>query len=222
VFAYQPWYLSISSPANAALHHPDIKRILQNTPVVTLIAARNMWLNAQEQVKKLLNEAGAKLVGNIALVDKSSNLVSAVTILYWMMTGKRDRYLGIFPKPGVADDDVANAARFGETVFSALLKDEWDNLQTLLATQGAVDVKSNLMFIEERAPRLFSIWANLIIKSKNRKALLVAFKYYLLIALFIVAPIVLTVNFLFFRVFFLRKIDQKKKYYAGVTFVKPA
>lgn len=222
VFAYQPWFLSISSPANSALHHPEIRKALKDTPVVTLIAARNMWLNAQEQAKKLLSEAGAKLVGNVALVDKNSNLVSAVTILYWMMTGKKDRYLGVFPNPGVAEDDIINTAKFGETVCYALMSEDWQSLQPSLAAQGAVEVKSNLMFIEERAPRLFSIWANLIVKRKKRKAWLLAFKYYLLVALFIVAPIVLAINFLFFRVFFLRKIEQKKKYYAGVTLGKPA
>ena len=59
-----------------------------------------MWLKAQERVKKMLHGYGARLVGNIALVDKNSNLVSGVTILYWMMTGKKDSMWGIFPKPG--------------------------------------------------------------------------------------------------------------------------
>src|SRR4051812_43106387 len=80
VFAYQPWYLSLSIPANSILNEPQVKNILKNTPVVTLIAARNMWLSSQEKLKKILKEAGANLVGNIALVDKNSNVVSAITI----------------------------------------------------------------------------------------------------------------------------------------------
>src|SRR3990172_1271128 len=62
VFAYQPWYLAPSIPVASILHHPEFKKRLQNTPVITLIGSRNMWINAQERVKKLLKEAGANLI----------------------------------------------------------------------------------------------------------------------------------------------------------------
>src|SRR5690606_19157407 len=42
VVAYQPWFLSPSIPATSLFHHPGIKELLHNTPVVTLIGARNM------------------------------------------------------------------------------------------------------------------------------------------------------------------------------------
>ncbi|MES2622313.1 MAG: hypothetical protein V4615_15790 [Bacteroidota bacterium] len=216
VFAYQPWYLSLSIPANSILATDEVKRVLKDTPVVTLIGARNMWLSSQEKLKKILSQAGAKLVGNMALVDKNSNIVSAITILHWMMGGKKDSYLGIFPKPGVQDADIANTKQFGSTVLQFLKQGSFDGLQQQLVNQGAVDVKPNLLFIEERAPRLFNIWANLIIKRKNRAAWLVVFKYYLLFALFIVAPIVLTINAVFFRPFFGKSIQEKKLYYVGL------
>lgn len=216
VLAYQPWFLSVSLPVHSLFVHPQIQSVLKDTPVVTLIAARNMWINAQERMKVALKSAGAGLVGNIVLVDKAPNLISVVTILYWMMTGKRDSYLGIFPKPGVSDKDIAHSGKYGKLVYNALLSGSFNGLQQQLVRYGAVEVVSDLLFIEERAPRLFSIWANIIVKRKNRKAWLVAFKYYLLFALFIVAPIVLTINFLFFRLFFLKKINIKKAYYAGV------
>ena len=41
---------------------------------------------------------GANLVGNIALVDKHPNPVSFVTIFYWMLTGKKEKYLKHIPK----------------------------------------------------------------------------------------------------------------------------
>jgi hypothetical protein len=216
VFAYQPWFLSLSLPANSILQHSGIKKILKDTPVVTLIAARNMWLNSQEIVKKLLQDVGAKLVGNVALVDRNSNLVSAVTILYWMMTGKKDKYLGVFPKPGVSNEDIANASNLGRVVAEYLSKGSFKSLQSDLIAQGAVNVDANLMFIERRAPRLFLIWANFILNRKNRKLWLRVFKYYLLIALFVIAPIVLAVNFVFFRVFFQKKIALRKAYYQAV------
>lgn len=217
IFAYQPWYLSPSIPANSILHHPILKNILKNTPVITLIGARNMWLNAQEKVKKFLKESEAKLVGNIVLTDKNSNLVSAVTILYWMMSGKKDRWLGIFPKPGITDEDISHAKKFGEIVNEYLQKNNWNGLQEKLVEAKAVEVKPNLMFIEARAGRLFSIWANFIIKRKNRTLWLSVFKYYLVFALFIVAPIVLTVNNLIFTPFLKKTISKKKQYYSGIN-----
>ena len=216
VFAYQPWYLSLSIPANSILATEEVKRILKDTPVVTLIGARNMWISSQEKLKKVLNQLGAKLVGNIALVDRNSNSTSAITILYWMLTGKKDSYLGIFPKPGVQEEDIANTATFGKTVLEFLQKGNFDGLQQALVNQHAVEIKPDLMFIEERAPRLFSIWANIIIKRKNRQAWLTIFKYYLLFALFIVAPVVLLVNAVLFRPFFGKSIRQKQLYYSGL------
>ena len=218
IFAYQPWYLSPSLPANAILQHPSFKAIAKNTPVITLIGARNMWLNAQERVKKALLDCGANLVGNIALVDNNSNLISGVTILYWMMTGKKDRMWGIFPKPGVADEDIARAGIFGETVLQYLATGNWQDLQPALVRQKSAVVKTNLLFIEPRATKLFSIWANFIIKRKNRSAWLLVFKYYLLIALFIIAPVVLLINNLLFRPFLSKSINKKKQYYLGINY----
>lgn len=217
IFAYQPWYLSPSIPANALLQHPSFKGIIQSTPVVTIIGARNMWLKAQERVKNSLRQAGAKLVGNIALVDKNSNLVSGVTILYWMLTGKKDSMWGIFPKPGVAAEDIEHVKVFAATTLEHMQRGNWEALQPALIEQKAVEVKSNLMFIEPRATKLFSIWAGFIIKRKNRAAWLVVFKYYLLIALFIIAPVVLIINTVFFKIFLIKSIEKKKQYYLAVN-----
>lgn len=93
IFAYQPWFLSPSIPATSILQDASVKNILNGSPVITLIGARNMWLNGQEKVKKLLKDANAALVGNIALVDKHNNHLSAVSILYWMLSGKKKNIL---------------------------------------------------------------------------------------------------------------------------------
>ncbi len=216
VFAYQPWYLSPSIPASSILANEQFKRLLQNTPVVTLIGSRNMWLNSQERVKKQLKECGAKLVGNIALTDAHNNFVSAITILQWMLTGKKDRYLGVFPKPGISDSDIEGTAKFGIIVNEALQNQELQSLQEKLVQAGAAIVKADLMFIEARAGKLFSIWANLIIKKKNRHFWLILFKYYLFIALFVIAPIVLTFYMLIFKPFLGAAIGRRKKYFLGV------
>jgi len=217
VFGYQPWFLSPSLPATAILASPQFQKIAKDTPVITIIGARNMWLSSQEKVKQKLNEIESKLVGNIVLVDKHGNLTSLVTILYWMLTAKRDKYLGIFPKPGVSDEDISKTAEFGNIVKKSLENSDWQNLQPELIKVKALEVKSNLMFIETKGAKLFKIWAGFISKRKNRTPWLRLFKYYLLIALFIVAPLVLTINIIIFRPFLLKTIKRKKEYYLSLN-----
>jgi hypothetical protein len=213
IFAYSPWFLSPSIPATSALLHPSIKKVLKDTPVITLIGARNMWLNAQEKVKAKLKDAGAKLSGNVVLFNRNNNYVSAVTIFYWMLTGKTDKYLGIFPKPTVSDADISKVKSYGMLALDALKKDDFSALQQSFIQAKAVEVKWDLMFIEGRAGMLFSIWANIIIKKKNRAFWLVLFKYYLLIALFGVAPIVVGINGIIFKPFLGSRINKKKQHY---------
>lgn len=217
VLAYQPWFLSPSIPIISALKNPLVEQLLKNTPVITLIGARNMWLNAQEKFKKTLKEIGAQLVGNIALVDQHNNHLSAVSILYWMLSGKKERCLNIFPKPGISDQNIKNASVFGQIVLDFMRKGNWTGLQNTLIFNKAVEIKPNLMFIEQRARKFFSIWANLIRGKKNRKPWVRAFKYYLLIALFIVAPIVVTINEILFKPFLKKQINKKKQYYQGLN-----
>ena len=216
ILGYQAWFLSPSIPVNSILLHPSVQAVLKNTPVVTITGARNMWISAMEEIKKILKKSEARLVGNIVLVDKHPNFISFVTILYWMFTAKKDRYLNIFPKPGVADKDIADTRVFGTIVENHLQTGNWDGLQQELAQQKAVEVKYNLMFIESKAKRIFGLWAAFIVKRKKRTAWLVAFKYYLLIALFIAAPIILTVDALFFKPFLQGRIKKQKQYFSDV------
>src|ERR1700722_20048831 len=95
ILGYQPWFLSPSIPSNSLLSNEEFMAILKDTPVVTISAARNMWLNAFARVRNMLKDAGAKHVGNIALIDKHPNPISFVTIFYWMLSGKKERYLNI-------------------------------------------------------------------------------------------------------------------------------
>jgi hypothetical protein len=218
VFGYQAWFLSPSIPSNSILNHPSVKSVFKNTPIVTITGARNMWISAMEKIRKMLKESGSRHAGNIVLVDKHPNFVSFFTILYWMFTGKRDRLLKIFPKPGVSDADIEYCQIFGRLVEKYLDKGNFTGMQDELIKQKAVTVKYNLMFIESKAKRIFGIWANFIVKRKNRTAWLVAFKYYLIIALFIAAPVILTIDFIFFKPFLSGRIKRQKQYYAGVNY----
>ncbi len=211
IVGYQAWFLSPSIPFNSFIQHSAVKKILKNTSVITITGARNMWVNAFLKVKKILADSGAKLVGNIALVDKHLNLVSFVTIFHWMLHGKKDKYLNLFPKPGVSDSDIANAKTFGRMALTHLQNNNWDNLQAELFDKKAVDLKYHLIFIESKAGRIFKLWANFIMKRKNKNLWLNIFKYYLLIALFIAAPLVFVIDRVIFRPFFFKYIRRKKQ-----------
>jgi len=216
ILGYQAWFLSPCIPVNSILRDPTVQAVIKGTPVVTITGARNMWISAMEDLKKILKNAGANLAGNIALVDRHHNFISFITILYWMFTGKKDRYLNVFPKPGVAEEDITHTAVFGNIVQQHLQAGEWDTLQAELVQQKAVVIKYRLMFIESKAKRIFGLWAGFIAKRKKRTPWLVAFKYYLLIALFIAAPIILTVDAIFFKPFLSARIRKQKQYYSDV------
>jgi len=216
IMGYQPWFLSPSIPSNSLLNHPEFKAIIKDTPVITISAGRNMWLNAFVRVRKSLQDAGARLVGNIALVDKHLNPISFITIFYWMITGKKDKYLNLFPKPGVADEDIDHTKVFGDTVLKHLSVNNWNDLQSELLEQKAVIVKYPLMFIEGKAKVIFAAWAKFIAKRKNRAPWLSAFKYYLFIALFLGAPVLLILDAIFIKPFSAKRIRAKKQSYLQV------
>ena len=217
ILGYQPWFLSPSIPSNALLHNDKFKKLIAGTPVVTISEARNMWINAYVRVRKMLADAGARHVGNVALFDRHPNPVSFVTIFYWMLTGKKEKYLNIFPKPGVDEKDIHGAEKFGTIVADSLTTNAWDNLQDKLLTQNAVEIKYPLMFIEARAKQIFNAWAKIISKRKNKTPWLAAFKYYLFAALFLGAPILLTLDAVFLRPFSSKRIAAKKLGYMKVN-----
>ncbi len=225
VFGYQPWFLSPSIPANSLLHDEAFKAKLKGTDVITIIGARNMWLNSQDSVIKQLKEAGANLVGNIPLADRSSNLVSAIAILHWMSTGKKTKKWGIFPKPGVSDEDIAFASEYGKMTLSKLNESNLKGLQDGFLNAGKFHLTTTVLFIEGRAKKLFQMWANKIIKKEKpsaRKRWLVGFRCYLVFALFIVSPIIVTVYSILVRPFTQKKIKAKKQqfFYSGIPSMK--
>src|SRR5690606_28348831 len=196
ILGYTTWYLTPSIPINSFLKSNEAKTLLANTPIVTVSASRNMWIMAQEKVKKLLVSNNAKLVGNIALVDRNMNHISVITIVHWLMGGKKTKMFGIFPKPGVSDKDIEAASRFGLPIKEALFQNEYSKLQQNLLDIGAVKIDPSLIATDIRGNVVFTKWANHLIKKEGeeRKKWIVYFKYYLLLAIRLIASIV----FIFF------------------------
>lgn len=216
ILAYQVWYLSPSIPVTSFLKSEAARALLKNTPVVTVIGCRNMWALAQEKVKKLLKEAQANLVGNVALVDRHINHISVITIVEWMFTGKKEKYLGIFPKPGVSEKDITESSKFGTILLEHLKTGSYTNLQDDLVASGAVEIRPFLIEMDKKANKMFKIWANAIIKkTSSRAAWLKGFYIYLLVAIWIMSPIVYILHLLTFPLKY-AKIKREKKYYKGV------
>ncbi len=221
ILGYQVWYLTPSIPINSFLKSDWAKKLLHETPIVTVVVCRNMWVQAQEKMKRLLVSVDAQLVGHIALIDRHINHISVITIQHWMMSGKKDRYLGIFPKPGVSDTDIENASKFGPPIKEALVSGNFSDLQENLLRKDAVRINPFLVRTDERGNLLFSKWANLLIKKgapgePKRLKWICLFKYYLIFAIWVIAPIVFIV-FLLTYLPMTGKRNRERKQYSSVA-----
>lgn len=197
IVGYQVWYLSPSIPINSFLKSDFAKQVFKGTPVITIIGARNMWVKAQEKMKLLLNDLGANLVGNIALVDRNINHISVVTIVHWMFSGEKTKYLGVFPKPGVSADEIKNASKFGNKILEKLKNNDFKQLQPELLKLDAVEIRPFLVEMDKKANKMFKIWSNFIInKQKSREFWLKIFNVYLWTAIWIISPIVFILHLL--------------------------
>jgi hypothetical protein len=213
ILGYQVWYLSPSIPVNSFLKSTFAKQIFKNVPVITVIGARNMWVKAQEKMKVLLSDLGANLVGNIALVDRNINHVSVVTIVHWMFSGEKTKYLGIFPKPGVSESEIKNASKFGNAIKQSLKNKNFNNLQDELLKLDAVEIRPFLVEMDKKANKMFKIWSKFIInKKKSREFWLKVFNVYLWVAIWLISPIVFILHLLKYP-FIATKIAKEKALY---------
>ncbi|MCX7551471.1 dialkylrecorsinol condensing enzyme DarA [Xanthomarina sp. F2636L] len=221
IFGFSIWYLTPSLPTTSFLHSPDAKKLFANTPVVTVIGCRNMWIMAQEKMKKRLQELQANLVGNIVLADRHINHISVITIAQWMFSGKKERFLGIFPKPGIAQKDIDASVRFGPIIKKHLLINNYTTLQQDLLAANALKIKPFLITVDKRANIIFSKWASLIRskgeKNSTKRQLFVnMFNYYLLFAIWVMAPIVFILFLLTYLPMYGR-LKKQKAYYSSVA-----
>jgi hypothetical protein len=224
VLGYQPWFLSPSLPVTSLLQDPAFQQKMKDTPVVTVIGGRNMWLNSQESIKAYINKAQGILVGNIPLMDREPNLISVLTIFHWMLTGRKERKWNLLPVPGVSQEDIESAHKFGSLVNQALEKGDFSHLQKNILSLGLIKIPTDIWFIEMRGKKIFRIWAGLIKKKgttpEKRNFYVTLFKYYLLIALFVASPIILTVYFILIAPFSRKRIEREKDYFYQVALRK--
>jgi len=162
ILGYQVWFLSPSGPTAAFLKSPEAKTLLKDTPVVTVIACRDMWLMAQERVKEFLAAYDARLVGNVVLVDEGGSAGSLLATPLWMLTGNRGPRLGgLIPRAGVKPEQIKDSRRFGERIVAAFRGGKPLDA-SLLRNLGAVKVNTKLIATEKAARRSFLAWGALL------------------------------------------------------------
>lgn len=158
---YAVWYLAPSLPMQALLQNLQFQAVAKGTPVVTLIACRNMWHLAQESVKQALANMGARLLDNVVLTDQGGTFASFITVPRWLWTGRSNPFWG-FPAAGTHPDEIKRARRFGLALRDGLLQDLEQKDAPLLAGLAAVTAVPTLLVSERAGTRSFKLWGKLV------------------------------------------------------------
>lgn len=188
----QSWFLSPSLPLQSFFEDTDVRNYLRGKNVVFVNACRNMWLMTSRRVKEYLHDIQAHLVAQIVLQDRHANLVSALTIVRWLMYGKKGKSF-LLPDAGISDADLSDCSLFGEIIYDETRDGDFSQLQDRLLAAGAIDYKPSILFLEKAGHRMFGFWAKFIrrkggFRDKRRSLRVNAFFYYLLFVLFLISP----------------------------------
>ncbi|RAJ11028.1 hypothetical protein LX64_00635 [Chitinophaga skermanii] len=223
ILGYTPWFLSPSQPVAGFLQSEEGKSILKGKRVLTVSGCRNMWLNAQEAIKRYLSAAGATLVGNIALVDKNHNLVSLFTIQRWAFKGKKDGHF-ILPPAGVQEEDIKACDRFAAPIVAALENNKMDTLQAELVQLGAAEVLPSLVVLENRGTKPFKFFAKFISDkggpaAPSRQGRVSLYRNLLPIAVIILSPIS-ALSALITLITKKKQLNEEVAYYKGIELRK--
>lgn len=200
ILSYQVWYLSPALPITAFMQSPEARRLLAGKPIVTLVACRNMWLAAHDAMKRMIASVGGQLRDHVVLVDQGHALATFVTTPRWVLTGKRDRWLGL-PPAGVAPAEIRRASRFGHALVDALASDGEKREAPMLTGLQAVAVNPRLAMSERAVRRAFGVWSRVIRSfgergSWKRRPILLVFSLYLIFMILTVVPISLLLQWL--------------------------
>ena len=215
IIAYSVWFLSPSQPITAFLQSEQAK-ILKNTPAITLIGCRNMWLMAQEKMKKMLTALDANLIGNVVKTDQSNAWASFITTPAWMFSGKK-RYFSWLPSAGISDVDMQDMQRFGYRLVQ-ILNENQPLDKSLFQNMGAVKIDEKLMMSEKVGHRSFYIWGKLLLKCGQispafRQAVLYFYIVFLIILILTVVPLSAVVKRLL-KPLLKEKLARQKRYFA--------
>jgi len=216
ILGYTVWYMSPSIPVTAFLKSQQAKDLFKNKPVVTLIACRDMWVLAQEKMKKMLKDLDAKLMDNVALTDQGGAVLSLITLPTYMLTGDK-HYFSFLPPAGIKKEEIQAASRFGERLNRALKADLHKGNEAMLKNMGAAVVNAKLIASEKIATRSFMIWSKLIKLAGNkysfgRKVVISIYVVFLILLILTVVPLNIVVRKIL-NIFQKDKLRAMEEYY---------
>ena len=193
ILGYTVWYMAPSIPITAFMQSQQAKKVFKDTPVVTLVACRDMWVLAQEKVKSMIESVGGRHIDHIALTDQGGSVLSLITLPTYMLTGKKN-YFSFLPKAGIKQEEVDACNRFGVRLNAALKENKEQEDDAMLKGLGACVVNAKLIATEKIANRSFQIWSKLIKKggakySMGRKVVITIYVSFLLLLIFTVIPL---------------------------------
>jgi len=166
ILGYTIWFLNPSIPVNSFLKQVG-PELFRDTPVLTVIGARNMWVHAQQKVRAMITALGGTPVGNIVAEDRSSNMVSLVTIIRWMFWGKKEAFF-LFPPAGIRETDISANARFATPILTRLQQRSWNGFNAELLAMGSAQIKPALLVLEKRALMLFGKYRSFLLAKVDR------------------------------------------------------
>lgn len=193
ILVYPVWFLSPPPALTAFLQHPVGRAVLRGRAVITATACRNMWVMAQQAVKQLLRDAGARHLDHVALVDRGNALATFITTPRWVLTGRKNAFWGL-PAAGVSEADLRAASRFGNAIVQALRRDDEQRDAPLLTGLGACKVDTALVASERIGFRSFRIWGRALRAlgppgTPARRALLFFYMVFLLAVIVTIVPL---------------------------------
>ena len=158
ILAYTVWFLSPSLPVQALFASP-LRETLRGTPVVSLIACRNMWLSAERTVRRLVRDAGGVHAGTIAVTDDGPAWATFITTPRWLLTGRRGRFLRVFPPAGISDATIGSLRRFGEALAERGGRLGAPEVSAALAGLDPLQVDRPMVLPDLAFGRAFRVWA---------------------------------------------------------------
>ncbi|PMB53687.1 hypothetical protein CEN39_03080 [Fischerella thermalis CCMEE 5201] len=160
ILAYQVWFLAPSLPIQGFLKS-KYANVLQNTKVITLVVCRNMWHSASEIMKQMIVEVGGIHIDNVVLTHQGPPLATFITTPRLLLTGKKNRFLGVLPAAGVRDEDIYALSRFGKRIANNLAALSDSSRQPMLQGLGAVEVNQRYVIPEFIGRLVYRPWAKI-------------------------------------------------------------
>ena len=216
ILGYTVWYMAPSIPITAFMKSAQAKKVFKDKPVVTLVACRDMWVLAQEKIKDMLKNVGARHIDHISLTDQGGEVLSLITLPTYMRTGNRN-YFPFLPQAGIKEEEIEACDRFGIRLHEALKQDREKQDEAMLQNLGASVVNAKLIATEKIANRSFHIWSKLIkLGGKKygagRKIVITIYVSFLLLLIFTVIPLNIIARKIL-NIFQKDKIKAMEEYY---------